>query len=187
METGFGKILFDLAWNAKIIVEFGTHDGTGSTSCLNLGIHEASQILFSIDIDKRLQQKAAHAFAACPQVRFIHGTIVKPDEFQEFAHPDPDSRQYWAPERDANTNAPYVLDQIPEKIDLLLLDGGEWTSHVEFTKLGQRCKVIALDDTDPAKSNKNWRAVAILNTLKWQNIGENMTERNGWSIFRRPE
>lgn len=186
MDQRFGKMLAQSARDSGVIVEFGTHDGSGSTWCLHWGIKAAHQHLYSIDIDKPLQNLARDRYD--PRfVTFIHGTIVKPEEFMPFSHPDPDSKQYWAPERDANSNAPYVLDQIPENIDLLLLDGGEWTSHVEFTKLGQRCKMIALDDTDPAKSNKNWRAVAILNTLQWQKIGEDMNERNGWSLFRRPE
>lgn len=186
-ETLFGKLLTWAAGHSEVILEIGGYFGLGTTRCLVNGLNRDSQRLYSLDYDTGPQGHARTIYGNDPRVIFITGTIVKPEEFMPFEHPDPDSKQYWAPERDANTSAPYVLDQIPEKIDLLLLDGGEWTSHVEFTKLGQRCKMIALDDTDPAKSNKNWRAVAILNTLHWNKIGEDINERNGWSLFRRPE
>lgn len=185
METGLGKLLAWLANNADTIVEIGTHDGSGSTDCLNRGM-SPHQMLYSVDIDGPLQHQAFLRFGNSPQIRFIHGTIVKPTEFMEFAHPDPDSRQYWTPERDANARAPYVLDQIPEKIDLLLLDGGEWTSDVEFCKLADQCKIIALDDVNKLKSNKNWRAHWCLIGENWELIAEDMNERNGWSVFRRP-
>jgi hypothetical protein len=193
MDTGFGKLLAWLANNADTIVEFGTHDGTGSTRCLRLGmVRRGEQHLYSVDIDEPLQAKAERECGPDKWVfgkqvlHFIHGTIVKPTEFQEFTHPDPDSRQYYIPERDANAKAPYVLDQIPEKIDLLLLDGGEWTSNAEFLKLWERCKVIALDDCNRTKSNKNWKAYYGL-LDNWMLVGEDMNERNGWAVFRRPE
>lgn len=184
--TKFGKLLSDLAEEASVIVEFGTHDGTGSTQCLYAGVRDASQHLYSVDIDGPLQE-SARAWFDSRFITFIHGTIVKPEEFQTFAHPDPDSRQFYIPERDANARAPYVFDQIPEKIDLLLLDGGEWTSEVEFRKLYKRSEVIAMDDSNARKSNKNWRARDALMVYGWTLVGEDMNERNGWSVFRRPE
>lgn len=185
MEQGFGQLLSGLASEAEVIVEFGTHDATGSTLCLYAGMSRSSQHLYTVDIDRDLQLKNADRFQP-GVVTFIHGTIVKPEEFMPFEHPNPESRQYYEPERDANARAPYVLDRIPEKIDLLLLDGGEWTSYVEFMKLWDRCKVIALDDANAHKSNKNFRSFNELRANHWEIIGADPFGRNGWAVFRRP-
>lgn len=188
-DTAFGKMLTTLAGESEVILETGGFYGLGTTRCLHAGLKRDSQRLHSLDYDAGPQTHARTLYADDPRVVFITGTIVKPEEFQEFIHPDPAiTRQiYYDPERAHNATAPYVLDQIPEDIDLLVLDGGEWTSDVEFQKLYERAKVIALDDALKLKSNKNWRAHWFLIGEDWELIAENWDERNGWSVFRRPE
>lgn len=186
-ETEFGKMLTKLASSADVILEIGGFFGLGTTRCLVDGLKRDSK-LYSLDYDTGPQAHARTLYGNDPRVVFITGTIVKPEEFQEFIHPEPAITReiYYGPEKDYNAESPYVLDQIPEKIDLLLLDGGEWVSEVEFRKLYKRCKFIALDDVNPRKSNKNWRARDALMVYGWKLIGEDMNERNGWSVFRRP-
>lgn len=188
-DTTFGKMLTKLAEESEVILETGGFYGLGTTRCLVNGLKRDSQRLYSLDYDTGPQGHARKLYAADPRVSFITGTIVRPEEFQEFIHPDPAiTRQiYYDPERAHNANAAYVLDQIPEKIDLLVLDGGEWTSEVEFRKLYKRSEVIAMDDSNARKSNKNWRARDALMVYGWTLVGEDMNERNGWSVFRRPE
>ena len=50
-----------------------------------------------------------------------------------------------------------ILSKIPEKIDLLVLDGGEFTSYHEYLLLKARSKYIFLDDT-VAPSIKNHKS-----------------------------
>jgi hypothetical protein len=74
-----------------------------------------------------------------------------------------------------------VLDELPETIDFLLLDGGEYTTLYEFSVLFGRCtKYIALDDTKMDKckeihkiltDNPDWNEIVALDC------------RNGFSIF----
>jgi hypothetical protein len=78
--------------------------------------------------------------------------------------------------------APYLLDLVPEAVDFVLFDGGEFTTYYEFQKLFPRCtKFIALDDTNTAKcaliraqlqADPLWTEVAYL------------SERNGFSLFQ---
>jgi hypothetical protein len=48
---------------------------------------------------------------------------------------------------------PHVMDMIPQKIDLLILDGGGFTGHSEFVKLKDRTKYFILDDTESTKND----------------------------------
>lgn len=183
----FGNLLTRLATEAEVIVEIGTWYGGGSTKCLQLGMIRPGQKLFTVELDAEKARLASSDYLLFKNnISFIHGTIVLPEEFQPFEHPIADSIQFYAPEKEANSKAPYVLDQIPEKIDLLLIDSGEWTGDVEFGKLWKRSRVIALDDTHPEKVNKNVRNRQKLLDEGWTVIADNLNERNGYFAAKRP-
>ena len=44
-------------------------------------------------------------------------------------------------------NSKNVIEELPQIIDLLVLDGGEYTTYPEYKKLKDRSNIIALDDT----------------------------------------
>jgi hypothetical protein len=71
---------------------------------------------------------------------------------------------------------------IPDMFDVLLLDGGEFTTYYEFQILKNRCKVIMLDDTNADKCK------LIVNEIKndssWKIIKQNDT-RNGFLIAEK--
>lgn len=46
-----------------------------------------------------------------------------------------------------------MLSQIPNKIDLLLLDGGEFSGYADFLTLHLRSKFIVLDDCNKFKQH----------------------------------
>ena len=48
-----------------------------------------------------------------------------------------------------------VFDQLPDKIDLLVIDGGEGSGNIEFMKLYKRTKYFVLDDTKVLKNKEN--------------------------------
>lgn len=182
----FGNLLTHLATESEMIVEIGTWFGGGSTKCLQLGLVRPSQRFVTVEFDPEKVRIASNQCSMFSNnITFIHGTIVLPEEFQEFKHPSADSIQFYGPEKEANAQAPYVLDQMPEKIDLLLIDSSEWTGDVEFGKLWDRCRVIALDDTHPDKVNKNVRNRQRLLDAGWVVIADNLNERNGYFAAKR--
>ena len=83
---------------------------------------------------------------------------------------------------DSSQKSENVLNKIPEKIDLLLLDGGEFSTYSEWLKLKDRSTIIMLDDTTATKCKK------INDELK---SSENYTlifetsENNGFSVFEK--
>jgi hypothetical protein len=103
-----------------------------------------------------------------------------------FYHPDhnPEFRKMWNHEFELVTRSPFQT--IHSKIDLLLLDGGEFTTDGDFLTLWDRCRVIALDDCNPAKSVKTIYAKTCLERAGWKLLAGDNNDRNGWSIFARP-
>jgi hypothetical protein len=79
--------------------------------------------------------------------------------------------------------SPYLFDDFPTTFDLVLFDGGEFTTYYEFIKLYPRCsRFIALDDADVAKCLKIRKL--LQNDSQWKEICY-FPERNGFSLFER--
>lgn len=76
-----------------------------------------------------------------------------------------------------------VLDQLPERIDLLLLDGDDLSTDAEWDALKDRTSVVALDDT---RERKNRRQRDLLSRdPDWRFLVDILHERNGWMIAAR--
>ena len=71
---------------------------------------------------------------------------------------------------------------IPEFYDVILLDGGEFTTYYEFKKLIDKCKFLLLDDTNASKCKKI--VIELKESNNWKILLEN-NERNGFAIFER--
>lgn len=181
----FGDLLTRLARQAEIIVELGTFKGVGSTYCLYLGMERPSQRLYSIDLYEENIRSAQQIYNDS-RIQFIHGTLVLPSEVPPFNWPQPDWRCYYDSEVSSNESVPYVLDQMPPAIDLLMMDSGEWSGEVEFSKLWERSNIICMDDTNPLKTCKHVKSRTFLLEKGWSVIADNQDERNGWAAFQRP-
>ena len=81
-------------------------------------------------------------------------------------------------------NCKIFLDRpnLPEIFDVILLDGGEFTTYYDFKLLKNRCKILMLDDTNTDKcklivneisSDSTWRII------KQENL------RNGFLIAEK--
>ena len=68
--------------------------------------------------------------------------------------------------------------------DVVLLDGGEFSTYSEFLKLKEITKTLILDDTNELKNRKVLQA--LNNDSRWQaEIISN--DRNGFAIYRNME
>ena len=72
---------------------------------------------------------------------------------------------------------------LPEIFDVILLDGGEFTTYYEFQILKNRCKILMLDDinvdkckliVEEIKSDKSWKIIKIDNTRNGYLIAEKL-------------
>jgi len=118
-----------------------------------------------------------------PSFKLIHGTIVTYEELApKMQTLENETLKGWLTE-DLNwiRNTPYVLDQLPEKIDLCVIDSGEFSGDLEFFKLWQKCHYIVLDDTNAIK-HKETKKFILSNPDKFKIIEDNITDRNGYLI-----
>lgn len=69
-----------------------------------------------------------------------------------------------------------------ENIDVIILDGGEYSTEEDFNILiKKKPKFICLDDSAVHKC-KNIRN-HLLHHADWELYKENLSQRNGWSTF----
>jgi hypothetical protein len=181
----------------KIIVEIGTWNGLGSTKCIYDGIIESGKRGFSVlslECNLARHLEAKQNLLPLNNFNLIHGTIVKFEEIAPLMEKEREeiNKNSWLDEESLHLkNCPFVLDQIPEKIDLLILDGGEFSSSLEFDKLHQRAHFIVLDDTSDnvewipkghILKNSEVRKYILKNPDKFKTIADNQKDRNGFFI-----
>ena len=75
-----------------------------------------------------------------------------------------------------------VLDAVPKVIDLLILDGGEFSTYNEWLLLKDRTKYVIIDDTKTLKSKKIREE--IIENKNYEVIVDCLGERNGYLIGR---
>lgn len=185
-DTRFGLKLIELARQAETMVEIGLLGGAGSTWCLYCGLERPTQRIWSVELLPELVERARKFYSIEPRMTFIHGTLVLPGEVPPYASPVPEMEPYYEVEVRINEAAPYALPLLPDRIDLLLIDGGEWSAGPELAKLWQRSRIIALDDVNPILSWKNAANALFLTEKRWKVIASDISERAGWAIYQRP-
>ena len=74
-------------------------------------------------------------------------------------------------------------DDLPEVFDVILLDGGEFTTYFEFQLIKNRAKYLLLDDINVAKCTKIVEEIKS-DSKKWEIIEENKRTRNGYLICK---
>ncbi len=163
-DNKLGRYLVDISGlpDVKTIVEIGTWNGAGTTRCILTGIKNSNKTdydfttlecspefyIIAIKNNCKIINKNMH---------FIHGKIVDEDLIDKwFDTSILSSEQYGWMLQDKGWMAevPNVLDIIPQQIDFLVLDGGEYSTYLEWQLLKDRVKYVALDDTQALKCKR---------------------------------
>lgn len=171
-------------------LEIGTWNGRGSTCCFYDGFTKRSDTptLQSYEISEEKFQEAAGLWKGVPQIKVIHGRVLKDVDCPIYAdviarfplvNPDwhaADIRNFWT--------CPYVPIQTPE---VVLLDGAEYLTVYEFERVFRDCpsvRVFLLDDTKTAKNPQAYQY--LLNNPEWARVAYSESDsRNGWAVFER--
>lgn len=200
-NTEAGKLIINVIKNNVLnnILDIGTWNGLGSTKCILLGIENninqnQKPKLISIESNKDKNIIAKNNLKYFIEnnennIQILHGSILKKNDIHDIQTIFPQLLNNSEFMRWHNIdiinieNSPYLYDIIPNELDFVLFDGGEFTTYYEFEKIFLRCtKYIALDDVNAIKCMK------IREFLKGHNdwIELNyINEQNGFALFMK--
>lgn len=175
----------------KTIVEIGTWNGMGSTLCVINAIKGTDISFMSIEASAYMCNMArANLPKDSENVSLLHGHVS--DELIDidtlgdifFSDYSKVTKRSWLEEDKRNiSTSPNLIGLMPDNIDFLILDGGEFSSWHEFLLLKDRAKYIFLDDTRPP-CIKNHVARRCLIEGGATIIFDDQSDRNGYSVFK---
>ncbi len=149
--------------NIKAIVEIGTWNGLGSTKML-LNLTKNSKTIksfHSIESDvlcfkaakRNLKNDLEYVNLILGRVHEIDDlNYVNKDIIFEYGYGEKEY-EWFIQDLRRYKKIKNVAKQIPEEIDLLLLDGGEFSGYADFLSLYTRSKFIILDDVNSFKQH----------------------------------
>lgn len=189
LNSEAGKCIYDLCKQNDVstIVEVGTWNGCGSTKCITEAISDTNKHLTSIEVDKSMYDLAMKAHSNTKNITLINGYVTDQtldiDNLSDkyFTDCSKETKRNWLNQDIVNLEkTTCCLNKIPEKIDLLVLDGGEFSGYFDFKILHGRAKYIFLDDTRPP-CLKNDQSVKELR--KTHKCLIDSPARNGFAVF----
>jgi hypothetical protein len=186
--TWIDKIITD--YKPNTIVEIGTWKGLGSTKRIidSIEKNQMKPTFISLESNLSFYETAKRNLKdKLNEVKLIRGRIVGEEEINLFLSENKITNQMqdWL-RSDLNdyVSCENVLNQIPETIDFLLLDGGEFSTYHEWVILKDRTKIVALDDTLTLKCKQIREE--LLNDENYKVIIDS-SDRNGFAIFIKNE
>jgi len=154
-----GKMLRDacLRSDVRAILEIGTLDGTGSTRVIIDALTERgdkSVCLTSVEAHQAAYAIAIKNVGQQPfRVNLLHGSLVHKDTpLLLVSLSQEEARWFDADLKSRITIAPFIFDQLALPVDLLVLDGGEFTTFNDYLLLRKHCRYLFLDDVNVRKN-----------------------------------
>jgi hypothetical protein len=193
INQDFGKLIFELASSIenKIFVDIGTWNGLGSTKCFIEAMKSnPSSILYSIENNiEKYESAKSHWNSLIEEnnlnVKFLNGSLVSNKSIDDWICGQniilSDNEKYWLSIDKINSVNIITLDC--QSIDILLIDGSEFSGYLEMILLKDKSKYILLDDVNSMK-NKYSRNF-LLNDNNFSLVIEDLSSRNGYSVFKR--
>lgn len=194
--TELGDIIYNLCKRDDIIniVDIGTWNGLGTTRCIYQSIidnNKKSYLVKSLESNPNFYATAKGNIPQLKNFDLINGRIIESidlinidqcsDHF--FTEYDRNIQKKWLQEDiDNYNNIKNVLSELPSKIDLLILDGGEFSSWAEFNILKDITRFVVLDDT---KCIKNYEVSRFIRNNKSYNVIVDSNDRNGFLVAEK--
>lgn len=189
LGTRVGNLIkiFAAESNFKTFLEVGTWNGLGTTRCFIEGLKNRtdSYKFYSLECNAEKSILAAQLYANIPNAHILNETLIGVDDIKDANTIFPNLIEKWHRiDMDNLKVCKNFFDRsdLPTTFDVILLDGGEYTTYFEFLKIKNKCRVLMLDDT---KTDKCTKIVEILKADKdWRMLYEDH-ERNGFCIFEK--
>ena len=146
--------------NYKTFLEIGTWNGLGSTKAFSNGFINRTDdyIFYSLECNKDKCDEASQLYAYNNKIHILNEVIwnKEPSDFYTIFPQCKSNEMYkhWNEVDMINMKmCNLFLDRpnLPDIFDVILLDGGEFTTYYEFQLLKDRCKILMLDDINVDK------------------------------------
>jgi hypothetical protein len=167
INSEIGKDIYNYVSMAEIIniVEIGTWNGYGSTQCIYKSIVENKKQNYNVfTIESSIEMfniaNNINEYRVLNNFNLILGRIIEKEDVVDlnclpekyFSVFSKEIQKKWLIDDLKNyEKVPNVLEKLPSKIDLLILDGGEFSTYKEFISLKDRSDIIILDDVNCIK------------------------------------
>jgi hypothetical protein len=198
LNTKLGKIIYDIIKrdDINIIVEIGTWNGYGSTQCIKQSIidnKKTDYLVYSLETDINMFN-IAKKHHKLHNFNIILGRIIDKDDLKWFdwdkyfnslegTHGQLKKRDWLNEDIKNMNNVQNVISIIPKNIDLLIFDGGEFSTYPEYKKIGDRAKIIILDDTTEMKCRKIREELLL--DKRYNILYDDLTDRNGFLVAKK--
>jgi hypothetical protein len=190
INNQIGKLLYHIAKSDSNsnFLEIGTWNGLGSTKCIVEGLiaRKTPYKFYSLECNSEKRDLASKYYSSYPDVQILSEVLLNemPNDIYEIFPELKDSPtfQYWNKvDFDNMKDKPLFLkrESLPQIFDLVLLDGGEFTTWYEYLQIKDRCKYLALDDTKASKCKRIREE--ILTDSNWTVLLDS-DERNGTMV-----
>lgn len=190
----FSEIIKDFAKNEdnKTFLEIGTWNGLGSTKQFleELVLRLDNYVFYSLECNSDKSTYAKNLYESLNKVHILNEVLYN-DEPSDFFEVFPQCasnstfKEWHRVDIENMKKCDLFLERndLPQIFDVVLLDGGEFTTYFEYRLLKDRCKYLLLDDINVAKCTKIVEEIKS-EPDKWEIIEENKSERNGFLICR---
>lgn len=198
LNTSLGRMIYDLVLknNFKNIVDIGTWNGMGTTSCILEALsakQDFTAAVYTVELYEEILDCAKinlKKYINKFNLKILHGKLVELHEVYDwFDHSIIDlekhdhARLWYRKDMELLSTSQNVLYLLPQDIDLLILDGGEYSTYPEWQKLKNRCHFFVLDDTNIHKCSKI--KSEIISDPNFVILHDITNERNGFLIGHR--
>lgn len=185
-NTPMGAWLTALVLDSQVrsVVEIGTWKGLGSTILLHEAASSRSEKpeVLSLESNSDFYRIARKNIPDDGVVRIVFGSIVDQSEL-DTVDLSADEKLWFESDVSAISSAPIVLGELPREISLLLLDGGEFSSYAEFSKLEDRLtRWLVLDDIFLRKNRRVHEELVAKPDWKLVTVGH---DRHGWAVWMK--
>lgn len=201
----FGEQVYKLASNKafKNYVEIGTWNGEGSTKCFMDAIFQRldDSCLYSLEANvefygqavKFWEDKLSATRIPYDKLHLLYGRIIEIEDLiseEEVKSHKIFDQHPWLTWRARNIKeynmCENVIDKLPSEIDVLFLDGGQFSTPAEWQKLKDRTKVVLLDDTNTYKTERI-REEILTSLDEWEIVFDKSSDRHGIFMATRHE
>jgi len=195
-ESALGDIIHGLSMDSRYssYLEIGTWNGEGSTKCFIDGLlqREDNWSFYSLETSVAFYNAATSFWGTAledDRINLLLGRIVDPKEvmtinqIQEKGKMKPQYTGFLKEDLENYQQVENVWEKLPPFFDVVLLDGGEFSTLAEFEKLKDITKIFILDDSNALKTRE------IRDTLdqsaRWSTLYRNDRDRNGCSAYEK--